>query len=310
MASPCWGRAVRGFRRHHWRQVRVAALSASWAPVALAAGNLLPGVIPTRGRGNGLSLLGEGRLLLPASSHAPYSCGDAGGLLGASGVCGGQLARQRTPRAVTRPMASPCWGKGRLWLLVSSLAPGPCDGTGNLSCAICLGGGQPAWRRTPCAEARPMASPCWGRAVRGSSCSQRQQVLAVAPVASQAQSALAEGNLPGVALFAHWCVTWPLPAGGRAGCGSRRPYLCQVLGVALAASQAPAALVVGNLRGGVLPVRRHVRWPLPAGGGPSTAPCVLIGARSLWRRWWPLRCHQPWQGGNLLGVAPSEQGRV
>ena len=61
-------------------------------PVALTAGNLTGGVIFVQRRGDGLSLLVEGRPRLPSVSSTPPP-GGAGGLSGASGLDGGQPAQ-------------------------------------------------------------------------------------------------------------------------------------------------------------------------------------------------------------------------
>ena len=125
-------------------------------------------------------------------------------------------------------MASPCWGEGRPRLPASSLAPGSCSGAGGLSGARGLGGRQPAWRRTPCAVARPMASPCWGRAVCGSQRRHWCQVLVAALAASWAPAALVAGILLSNVLHARRRICWPLPDEGWAARGSRRPHRRQV----------------------------------------------------------------------------------
>ena len=97
----------------------------------------------------------------PASSSAPGPQGGADGVVGPSGLGGGEPVRRRTPCGSERPMASPCWGESRPRLLASSSTPGSCGGAGVLSCASGLGYGHPDRRRTPRAVARARASsPC------------------------------------------------------------------------------------------------------------------------------------------------------
>ena len=62
---PDVGRADRGPWRPRWHQVLVAALAASRAPVALAGGNLLGGVLPAWRRVHGIFLLGRGLSAAP-----------------------------------------------------------------------------------------------------------------------------------------------------------------------------------------------------------------------------------------------------
>ena len=164
-ASPCWGRAVRGSRCPHWRQVLVAALTASLTQGALASGNLLRGTLLARRHGDGLSLNGgRGCPLLPAASSTP----------------------------------------------------GPHDGTVGLYGANILGGGQPAWRRTPCMATRRWPLPDLARAVHYSRCSHRHQVLLTGLAALLTQAALTAGNLLGGALPARRHIDDVSLMGGRA----------------------------------------------------------------------------------------------
>ena len=68
----------------------------------LEGGNLTGGVLFAQRRGNGFSLLGEGRPLIPAASAAPGPLVSAGGLSCASVLSDGQPGWRRTLHAEAR----------------------------------------------------------------------------------------------------------------------------------------------------------------------------------------------------------------